>query len=89
MSQIYDDIPVPPRKVRTAARQVFELLEVGQSLYFHPKTPDEPIEKTASRVMGAVSRYRRAQPINTLKFAVRIAPHPVSGDQAVGVWRVA
>ena len=89
MTKIYDDIPVPPRKVRTAARQVFELLEVGQSLYFHPKTADEPIEKTASRVMGAVSRYRRAQPIDTLKFAVRICPHPGTGDPAVGVWRLA
>lgn len=88
MTKIFNDIPVPPRKVRTSKVQDFDQLEVGQSIYFEPKA-DEPAEKAAGRISGSVARFRRAQPIDTLKFAVRVCPHPETGAQVVGVWRTA
>jgi hypothetical protein len=83
--KIYDGIPVPPRKTRTSKLQYGDLA-VGQSVYFLPKE-GEAVEKTASRVMGSVARFRRSSPIDTIKFAVRIDNHPDTGTPAVGVWR--
>lgn len=91
--KIYVGIPVPPRKVRSGNKNSFDQLAVGASIYFDPKLDTtglpEDIEKTASRIMGSVARFRRSQGSETLKFAVRVCAHPDTGEQVVGVWRTA
>lgn len=93
MTKIFDGIPVPPRKHRSGSKLPFDALNVGQSIYFEPKLDadgkPEAVEKTANRLMGSVARFRRAQPIDTMKFAVRIDKHPETGETVVGVWRTA
>lgn len=86
--KIFDNVPVPPRANSGKTKYPFADLGVGQSLFIEIGEGEDHT-KALNRVAGNVSRYRRTLLVDTVKFSVRLAPHPESGDQTVGVWRTA
>lgn len=86
--KIYTDIPVPARANIGKSKYPLADLEVGHSLFVETKA-GESVEAAAKRVAGSVARYRRAQVVDTIKFAVRTTTHPETGAGCVGVWRTA
>lgn len=85
---VYSNIPVPKTRVRgpRGMRYPADKLEVGQAFFADIADGEEP-KSVIKRLNSVAQRARKAD--KAKKFAVRLAPHPDTAVQCVGVWRTA
>lgn len=84
---VFSDIEVPKKSNRGAvAKYPTEQLEVGQC-FFDAIREEEDAPKAVKRLIGATQRVRKLHPDR--KFSARATMHPKTGEEVVGVWRIA
>lgn len=83
---LFDDIEMPKRVSRgPSSKYPFAEMSAGQSFYVVPNE-GETLEKALKRMAGNAARARKS--LGDRKFAVRMANHPSTLEQCVGVWRI-